>query len=541
MKDLDILLIGHYDLDCEELYNSLKDIAGNSGTLRDFNLGFIKYQVKPYSLTGIYNKFVTEGGNDTKAIRLSNTFSATISYLGSYLNRHGLNFTYVTSLNDEPEKLKEIFEQYNVRHVAILSTLYVSVSPVLEVIRQIRNYSAEAKILLGGPYVRTLVRTKSDEEVKHVFNNVIPADIYVNSSQGEATLVKILKAARTGTSLDTIGNIYYRTPEGIVSTETQPEANPLHENMVNWDLFAGDKKEFVNIRTAISCPFSCAFCGFPENAGTYQTVNVDLVEEELNRLTAVNPNLKSIYFIDDTFNVPPKRFVEMLQMMVRNKYKFKWHSYIRCQFLDEDTAMLLKQAGCEGAFLGVESGSDIILKNMNKKVLSADYRRGIALLKKAGIVTFGSFIIGFPGETLKTIAETRSFIEETGLDFFRTQLWFCEHITPIWRQRDIYKIEGEGYEWKHATMNSKVACGIIDKFFLDIKNTTWLPQYDFDFENVWRVVHNGKTVEETKRIIRLFNEGIRSKLVNPSLQEITEDLATRISDEVNQTQLVLTL
>jgi anaerobic magnesium-protoporphyrin IX monomethyl ester cyclase len=538
MKDLDILLIGHYDLSCEELYDALKGIGGNSGTFRDFNLGFVHYKEKPYSLTGLYNELVYPTDDRKQTIRLDNTFSATISYLGSYLNRHGLTFSYITSLNDEPERLEKVFEEYNVLSVAVLSTLYVSVAPVLEVIKRVRRFSSKAKILLGGPYVSTLVRTKSEHEVKHIFNNVIPADIYVNSSQGEATLVKILSAIRAGNSLEGIANIYYRSGKDIVKNAVDPESNPLHDNMVNWNLFEGDEKEFVNIRTAISCPFACAFCGFPENAGKYQTVEVALVEQELNTLTRINPKLKSIYFIDDTFNVPPKRFTEMLKMMIRNQYKFKWHSYIRCQFLDEETAKLLKEAGCEGAFLGVESGSDTILKNMNKKVTSGDYRRGIKLLKNAGIVTFGSFIIGFPGENLKTVLETSRFIEETGLDFFRAQLWFCEHITPIWRQRDTYSIEGEGYEWKHSTMNSKVACGIIDKMFLNTKNSVWLPQYDFDFENVWRVVHSGKTIEQTKQIVKLFNEGIRSKLIDPSIQNISEEVIEKLTNEINQFEVV---
>jgi anaerobic magnesium-protoporphyrin IX monomethyl ester cyclase len=539
MKDLDILLIGHYDLSCEELYDALKGIGGNSGTFRDFNLGFVHYNDKPYSLTGLYNELVSPVDERKQTITLDNTFSATISYLGSYLNRHDLTFSYITSLNDEPDRLKKIFEEYNVKTVAVLSTLYVSVAPVLEVISRIRKFSSETKILLGGPYVSTLVRTKTELEVKHIFNNVIPADIYVNSSQGEATLVKILYALRDGNSLEAIANIYYRSGKDIIKNQVDPEANPLHDNMVNWDLFKGDEKEFVNIRTAISCPFACAFCGFPENAGKYQTVEVELVEKELNTLTSINPKLKSIYFIDDTFNVPPKRFTEMLKMMIRNKYKFKWHSYIRCQFLDEETATLLKEAGCEGAFLGVESGSDIILKNMNKKVTSADYRRGIRLLKNAGIVTFGSFIIGFPGENLKTVLETSKFIEETGLDFFRAQLWFCEHITPIWRQRTVYSIEGEGYEWKHATMNSKVACGIIDKMFLNTKNSVWLPQYDFDFENVWRVVHSGKTIDQTKKLVRLFNEGIRSKLIDPSSKNISHDVIEKLTNEINQFEVAI--
>ena len=77
-----------------------------------------------------------------------------------------------------------------------------------------------------------------------------------------------------------------------------------------------------NIRTSISCPFSCAFCGFPEHAGKYQTVNVELIERELKSVDRME-SVKSVYFIDDTFNVPVKRFKEILRMMIRNRFKFR--------------------------------------------------------------------------------------------------------------------------------------------------------------------------------------------------------------------------
>ena len=50
-------------------------------------------------------------------------------------------------------------------------------------------------------------------------------------------------------------------------------------------------------------------------------------------------------FIDDTFNVPPERFKDLLRMMINKKYVFKWHSYFRCQFADEEMVSLMKESG----------------------------------------------------------------------------------------------------------------------------------------------------------------------------------------------------
>jgi radical SAM superfamily enzyme YgiQ (UPF0313 family) len=72
-------------------------------------------------------------------------------------------------------------------------------------------------------------------------------------------------------------------------------------------------------------------------------------------------------------------------MMIKNKYEFKWNSFFRCQFADREVVELMKESGCEGVFMGIESGSDKILENMNKASRIEKYYEGIALLKEYDI------------------------------------------------------------------------------------------------------------------------------------------------------------
>jgi p-methyltransferase len=132
-------------------------------------------------------------------------------------------------------------------------------------------------------------------------------------------------------------------------------------------------------------------------------------------------------------------------------------------------------------FLGIESGSPAILKNMNKAATVEKYEKGIAMLRQHGILTFGSFITGFPGETEESVRETTDFIRATKPDFYRTQLWYCEPGTPIVQQRDQYGIEGDGFVWNHATMESMEAMDWIERTFLSVEDSVWLPQWSFDF------------------------------------------------------------
>lgn len=168
----------------------------------------------------------------------------------------------------------------------------------------------------------------------------------------------------------------------------------------------------------------------------------------------------------------------------------------------------MAESGCKGVFLGVESGSPSVLKNMNKAAAADQYRRGIGLLKRAGILTFGSFITGFPGETEETVRETIDFIRETRVDYYRSQLWYCEPGTPIVQQRDKYGIEGEGFVWSHACMDSLEAMEWIERMFLSIEESVWLPQWSFDFWIIPYLMGKGVALEDFRDFLRLARKAM---------------------------------
>ena len=529
MKRIDCLLIGHNEMDIEKYEQSVMKMGKHSGAYRDLNLSFITWNGKAYPASDIYNLLCSgnKGPGEVKPLSMMDAFSATISYLGSYLHKNGLTFDYVHSFQDEKSELVEKLSKEDILTVAITTTYYVSFVPVLEIVEFMRTYNKRVKIIIGGPFISTQVRSQNPASLAFLFD-ALGADFYVNSSQGEATLIKIINTLKSGLPLERINNIYYKNGRGEYNaTPIVIEENKLSENMVNWDLFADRLNEFVNIRTAISCPFSCAFCGSPEHAGAYQTAGIAEIERELNQLTKIE-SLKSIHFIEDTFNVPVERFKKILRMMIKNKYKFSWHSYFRCQFIDREMAELMKESGCEGVYLGLESGNNQVLKNMNKATTMEKYREGIALLKEYGILMHGNFIIGFPGETNETVQDTIAFIKESGINFFRVQLWYCMPITPIWKQKEKYNIKGKSFEWSHNTMDSSTACDIIDRIFLSIKEPIWVPQYNFDINNLLHLMHRGMNQEQVKAFLRTFNSGIREKLINPSSTEISPQVFSRL-------------
>ncbi|MCB2354685.1 PhpK family radical SAM P-methyltransferase [Clostridium estertheticum] len=513
MKKFDCLIIGHNEMEIGDYNEIVRNMGEKSGSYRDFSLSVYEANGRIYSPIDLFNKIINEENFNKNSENLLKytEISATIQYLGTFLHREGLTYDYINLFQDEKEKLKKILTENEVLSIVIPTTLYVVPFPIMDIISFVKKYNTTAKIIVGGPFINTQ-RKQYDDDVLNMIFSTIDADFYIINGQGELALSNVIYRLKNGGSFDEVGNIAFRSGSDYVLTTANEEDNKLEENMIDWTLF--DKEslgKYVSIRTSISCPFSCSFCGFPQRMGKYRYIDVDVLEKNLDLLKA-HGNIEVINFMDDTFNIPKDRFKDILRMMIRNKYNFKWNSMYRCQFGDRETIELMKESGCQGVFLGLESGSDKILKNMNKNASVSDFKKGLGLLNEYDIITYASFIIGFPGETKETVKETFDFIEENKPTFFRTQLWYCDHITPIWNEKEKYKIEGSGFQWSHETMEWEVACDQIDKIFVSAKNSIWLPQYKFEITNLYYLLNNGMSIENIKELLVGFNMLVGNKL-----------------------------
>lgn len=524
---IDCLVIGFNDSDFPSYVDMVKSMGTDSGAYKDLNLAYVDYQGKPYRSMDLLNLFHAERHQgDILPLHNSDFLWPVITYLCTYLWRRGFTYDYVNLPHLEKEKLIDKLKNNDILTIAITTTLYVSVHPVLELMSLIRKYNPKAKVIVGGPYVSNLPKMTDGLTLQRMFK-FIGADYYVISSEGEGALVNILNTLKSKGDFDKVDNIAYKKDKTYIMTNTSIESNPLEENLVEYGLFKEDVNEFVTLRTAKSCPFSCSFCGFPQRAGKYKYTGVELVEKELNAIRDLG-SVTTLTFIDDTFNVPKERFREILRMMIRNNYGFKWNSYYRSDHGDEQTIELMGKAGCEGVFLGIESGSDAILQRMNKTSRRKDYLKAIPLLRAAGIRPHANLIVGFPGETIETYQETVSLIEEARPDTFRAQLWYADPVTPIWNKREEYGITGSAFTWSHNTMDSQTACDLVDKMFLDVENSTWLPQYGFEQWSLFYLQRKGMPYEQIDAFIRAFNEAIKDKLRDARKSEVSPQLFERM-------------
>ena len=364
--------------------------------------------------------------------------------------------------------------------IGISTTLLLNPLDIADLVSYCRSRCPDAFIVLGGMSIWNSYLANPDNP--DIFKG-LRADAVVVDAKGLKTLGKLVDAVVHKKTLSDIPNLITYATSGTTSTPRQPEEFDFVKDGLRWNLI---EKELVGnislVRTQISCPFTCSFCSYPTSQGEVVKTELDAFEAEL--VTLRNRGVRFLLFVDDTFNVPPKRFKEMLHIL--KKYDFRWYAFIRCQYLDRQQVIDMRESGCGGAYLGIESANNEILKAMNKRATRDDYMRAVALLASEGIVSYGSFIIGFPSETPDAVNDTISFIENSGLDFFNVKIFYYDHTTPIAQEAHRYDLKGRGMNWSHTTMTSTEAFACSEHVIKTIKRAPYIPQHSGE---IWEIAH----------------------------------------------------
>jgi len=368
-----------------------------------------------------------------------------------------LNIDYISKYNLD-EKLNEI-EKFKPDYLLLSATFYLTHAHLNESLKIFRGKFSDLKIIIGGNFIFKELFM----DPKKKFTRRIPKNVYlVNSRYGELELGNILDGELE------------KHPENKVIENLTSKENTDKKYLYDVSGWAVDfdlidhQSSIAPMRTAVGCTFRCAFCSYPTVGGNFSTGEIDTVINQLKSLH--RRNVKQVHFMDDTLNVPLDRFKVLLEKMIKEKLtNFKIYSFLRCQYLDEETTAMMGEIGWDAVLLGIESGSNTILKNMKKGAVIEKYEKGIEWLKAYNIKTFGAIIVGFPGETMETVQESVDFLNRSKLDFTYVQPFYFLHNSPIYKNQEKYGLTGKGMQWAHRTMNSAQTMEILNNIFFEVQ------------------------------------------------------------------------
>lgn len=336
-----------------------------------------------------------------------------ILYLASYLRQRGINTAVYDRNNDFSLNITKCigyFKKIKPRIVGLSVLTGPVINDALNISRAIKSVSPETIILWGGLHPTLFP--------EHVLKE--KSVDFIIQGEGEAALHELCAALLTGGDYSGIRNLGFRNNGGVVLNPMRTELLDLNTNpMPAWDLldmkyylakrfFAG---RVLTLSTSRGCPFKCAFCfnqGLPHQK--WRALNA---ENMLRQITHVKKEygINGIQFYEDSFDTDKNRVKEFCRLMIGNKVKVNWSHFSNIIYCDADLIRLEKQANCKYIEYGVESGSDRILKMINKRQDVSQIKAVFDTCKKAGLKTAALFMIGYPTETEKELKETVELVE----------------------------------------------------------------------------------------------------------------------------------
>jgi anaerobic magnesium-protoporphyrin IX monomethyl ester cyclase len=332
-------------------------------------------------------------------------------YLGKVLKQSGYNVrlldcTFLNSIEEAKEEIKALMP----KTVGISSKITLT-KYVIEFI----NYSKKLGIptIVGGP----------DASLRPIKYINLGAD-YVVVGEGEETTKELLFKIINNEEVSNVKGIVYKKNGQLISTPPRPFIRNL-DSLGSPDRSLIDIYEYrdvwledhgfamATVMTSRGCPYACNYCSNPiaPFGRRYTYRSAKNVVDELEELI-VKYGFDRIWFADDVFTINRERTIALCKEILNRGLKFKWSCLTRADRVDEEMLKLMKKAGCEQIFYGLESGAQEMLDAMNRNMKVETMRKGLLTTKKVGIRIHTFVVVGYPGERYEYLLKTLDFMKE---------------------------------------------------------------------------------------------------------------------------------
>ena len=278
----------------------------------------------------------------------------------------------------------------------------------------IRDIDRDIKIIVGSFHP-----TFCPEEV---MKN--PDIDFIVGGEGEIPLLSLVKELKKNSpKWEMVPGIYYRDSGGQVRN------NPGVDMISNLDELPFLARDLVlncdynfyrlhSISTARGCPYTCSFCSDRRLwGGKVRRRSVKSVIEEL-KLLKDTYKVNYVDVVDGTFTFDRNYLQEFCNAIINEKLNIKWRCTARYDNLDEGLLQLMKKANCSGLLFGLESGSNRVLKAVDKKITVDKIIEVSSMVYDSGIVSATSVLLGLPDEGKEDIEETLKLMKKVKADIF---------------------------------------------------------------------------------------------------------------------------
>ena len=328
--------------------------------------------------------------------------------------------------------------------------------PSAQIISRIaKEVNPNVVLVWGGPHASIC----PDETIN--FPNVD----FVVRHEGEQTIVELVEMleSRRAAWSEIAGLVWKNASNEVVHNTLRsnlPEIDSIPFPDKAADLFPHryDPDHYGVMFTTRGCPWPCTFCdsrGVWTRQIRYRTP--ENIVQEMKQLYE-QFGVRDFYFWDDTFTPYRKHAVRVFDAMIQefqaNGRPITWQATTRCDCVDDELAVLMKQSGCRLITFGVETGSPSMMEILRKGITHEKVFSAQDVMRKADIIWDAFFMIGFPDDTPETIEETMALIRRLECRAVGISIFTPYPGLEIYERAKSYGLISEPIEWRFFSHQS---------------------------------------------------------------------------------------
>ena len=256
----------------------------------------------------------------------------------------------------------------------------------------------------------------------------------VTYGEGEETWKELADRLKNNESIYDIQGIAYRKDGKNVINPCRPFADLKDMPISDWSLLDVPKymqtylgcNRMMYIYSSKGCPCRCAFCSNVNfHKSTHRKRPNEYVIAEIKYLID-NYGLDGVFFSDELWCTKKSDMQDFCRRVHENHLDFHWGVEMRIGMFNEEDFQTMYDAGCRWIFFGVETGSPEMLDKIHKNISLEKVKPTVDALKRIGITSICSFMLGFPNETVEQLRDTVALINSVGANL--TPIY---HFTPL--------------------------------------------------------------------------------------------------------------
>lgn len=326
--------------------------------------------------------------------------------IGSYLQHYGYQVDIIDSnLYDEDHVQTEIERLIGEDPIFVgLSVMTAQLPHALTISKFIKQRQPTMMIVWGGIHPTLYPnQTSADSNIDFV--------VY---GPGESASLALAKKLEDGVT--NVENLCGIASKGVAFPSMNPEdINTMpffNYNLLDLEWYLGPSPHYLlskqpiralNVLSSRGCPWRCGYCINYITKNRWRALSPKRFVDELEYQANLY-DLDAFRIMDEDFFVNRIRVTNIINELKRRKIQLVWGTNVRCNYFNDnyitnDYAKMLSEAGVKFLTFGAESGSDRILKLLNKKITTEQILKSARVCAESGIIPLYSWMIGIPGQT----------------------------------------------------------------------------------------------------------------------------------------------